>query len=185
MRKIIATFLMTFSCCTAASAGSDVRGLDEWSAEMLRKLPFVNGQMTARNYADVSRAYVENMTTFYTESAEHKVNAARKAGRKRAENYFEHQRDQQIERIKVYARDTEIGVMKSLDPLNTGVVKIGDARRILLEFAKRSDFNNNGMLEALEADMAEAAFVRGVDLKDPYAIDKMMQELDRDDTWWR
>jgi hypothetical protein len=150
---------------------------------MLRKLPFVNGQMTARNYADVSRAYVNNMTTFYTQSTESKVNAARKAGRKRAENYFEHQRDQQIERMKTYARDTECGVMKSLDPMRTGVVKIDDARSILLEIATRSDFNNNGLLEALEADMAEAAFVRGVDLTDPDAIDKMMHELDRDETW--
>jgi hypothetical protein len=150
---------------------------------MLRKLPFVNGQMTARNYADVSRAYVDNMTTFYTQSTESKVNAARKAGRKRAENYFEHQRDQQIERMKTYARDTESGVMKSLDPMRTGVVKIDDARSILLEIATRSDFNNNGLLEALEADMAEAAFVRGVDLTDPDAIDKMMHELDRDEAW--
>jgi hypothetical protein len=85
--------------------------------------------------------------------------------------------------MKAYARDTESGVMKSLDPMRTGVVKIDDARSILLEIATRSDFNNNGLLEALEADMAEAAFVRGVDLTDPDAIDKMMHELDRDEAW--
>lgn len=183
MLKIFATLLLTFSCFTTASARSEERSLDDWSAEMLQKLPFVDGQMTAKNYADVSRAYVENMTRFYTQSTENKINAARKSGRKRAEAYLEHQRDRQIERMKTYARDTEKGVMKSLDPLRTGIVKLGDARRTLLEIAKRSDFNNNGLLEAPEAVMAEAIFVRGIDLTDPESMDKMIYELDRDGTW--
>ncbi|TLX16749.1 hypothetical protein [Rhizobium sp. MHM7A] len=185
MLKFIATLLLSFSCCSSAYARSEVRTLDDWSTDMLRKLPFVDGQMTAKNYGDVSRAYVENMTRFYTQSTENKINAARNSGRKRAEGFFKHHRDQQIERMKAYARDTEKGVMKSLDPLRTGVVKLSDARRILLEIAKRSDFNNNGLLEAPEADMAEAAFVRGVDLTDPDAIDKMIYELDQDEKRWR
>lgn len=185
MLRIVATLLLTFSCCSPGYAGSEVRSLDDWSTYMLRKLPFVDGQMSAKNYADVSSAYVENMTKFYWQSTENKINAARKAGRKRAERFFEHQRDRQIERLKTYAHDTEKGVMKSLDPLRTGVVNLGDARLILLEIAKRSDFNNNGLLEAPEADMAEAAFVRGVDLTDPGAIDKMIYELDQDENWWR
>jgi hypothetical protein len=185
MLRIIATLLLTVSCCSTAFARSEERSLDDWSTDMLRKLPFVDGQMTAKNYSDVGRAYIENMTRFYSQSTESKINAARKAGRKRAEGLLTRQRDQQIERMKTYARDTEKGVMKSLDPLRNGVVKLGEARRVLLEIAKRSDFNSNGLLEAPEADIAEAIFVRGVDLTDPVAIDKMIYELDRDENWWQ
>lgn len=185
MLRIIATLLLTLSCCSFSYARTEVRSLEEWAAYMLGKLPFVSGEMTAKSYGDVSRAYIENMTKFYWQSTEKKVDAARKAGRKRAVGFFEHQRDKEIARLKAYASDTEKGVLQSLDPNRTGIVKIGDARRILLAIARRSDFNNNGLLEAAEADIAEAAFVRGIDPMDPKAIDKMIYELDRDENWWR
>jgi hypothetical protein len=185
MLRIIATILLTVFCYSPSFARAEVRTIDEWSTDMLRKLPFINGEMTAKSYAEVSRAYVENMSKFYWQLNENKIKAAKKSGRKRAVGLFEQQRDRQIERLKTYAQDTEKGVMKSLDPHGEGRVRLGDARRILMEIAKRADFNGNGVLETIEADVAEAAFVRGFDLVDPRYIDNLINEIDRDETWWR
>lgn len=183
MLRIIATLMITISCYSISYARSEVLTIDDWSSDMLQNLPFINGEMNAKNYADVSKAYVENMSKFYWQVTENKIRAAKKADRKMAVAIFEQQRDRQIERLKTYAYETEKGVMKSLDPHREGRILLGDARRILIEIAERADFNKNGVLEPIEAAIAEAAFVRGFDLKDPKAIDKFIYEIDQDDTW--
>lgn len=183
MKHAIVTLIATICFYTVAHARYDVRSYDEWAADILKRLPFVNGELTASSYAKFGKGYFESMVRYHGQMTERKVAAARKAGRHRFADMLEHQYERQIERLETYVSDNERGVLKSLDPLGTGKIRMQDARRTLFALAQFADFNRNGVLERIEAEFAEAAFVRGIDLADQAQMSKLMSDLERDQSW--
>jgi hypothetical protein len=72
----------------------------------------------------------------------------------------------------------------TLDPAGTGNVRKKDARRILSELAGLADSDGNGFLDSYEATIAEAAFARGTDLRQPGAEAALGRELDQASIHW-
>lgn len=179
------TYLVVLVCltCSPAAAHYQFRSVDEWAMDMIKKLPFSESGILSRDkYRDVSRRYVEKMTAFHVELAKKKRDFALQNGRPNLAKAIDRRKDRQIEIIKTYAYETSEGVMNTLDPEKAGEITIEKALQILTEIARQTDFNHNGVLEPAEAEIAEAALVRGFNVNDPDALEKLLETLDRE-TW--
>jgi hypothetical protein len=179
MRFFIALFLMSAFCFNPAYARFDAPSYSEWIGMMLARLPFRNGVLTRDQYAEASRNYLSGLIEFYRTVDERKIDFARRHGRPAFASQIQMRTEIEIDRARRYVADAQVGLFTSLDPKGNGSVTLEQAQQSLQRIARFADFNRNGVLEPMEADIAEAALVRGADLSDPVASDAFLRELDR------
>ncbi len=179
MRLPVAFILAAMTMYGPAVARSDAPSYEEWTNAMLAKLPFEAGVLTRQRYRASGQVYLRGLIDFYEAVGARKIDNARARGRFLAAREIRRRIDSQIAAATRYVGDTERGLFLSLDPAGSNSIPISDAREQLMQMAGRADFNRNGVLEPIEADVGEAALASGVDLGDKMTRDAFLHDLDR------
>jgi hypothetical protein len=123
------------------------------------------------------------MVDFYQSVTDRKIKEAQETGRTGVVMNLQKRLDDQKNQIKTYVQAAEKGIFQSLDPQNSDLVTINEAKRKLVLIARAADMNRNGVLEPIEIDIAEAILIRGIDINDPNALHVLLNDLDRRDAW--
>lgn len=183
MRFFAVTIVLALAVAPANAADGDVP-LDSWVSGMMKRIPFKNGVFDSAAFAEYSESYLSGLVSHYRELGENPRRRAEAAG----DAFRVHEIDTRTERLignaTKYVHDTARGMAATLDPDGTGNVNKKDARRILLELAGLADSDGNGTLDIYEAAIAEAAFARGTDLRQPGAEAALGREIDRAAIHW-
>jgi hypothetical protein len=178
MRMFFAFFLSTVVMWSTAFAQFDSASYAEWTNSMLSKLPFKNGVLTRQDYNEIGKTYLRGLVEFYETVSARKIDYAKKHGRPMAADQIKRRADAEIARATRYVAETERGLFLSLDPEGSGTISMAKARVRLMQLALHADFNQNAILEPIEADIAEAALVKGVDLANDPVKDEFLRDLD-------
>jgi hypothetical protein len=178
MRMVLAFFLSTLVMWSTAFARFDSASYAEWTNSMLTKLPFKNGVLTRQDYSEVGKLYLRGLIEFYETVSNRKMDFARKHGRPMVAENIRRRADAEIARATRYVAETERGLFLSLDPGGSGTISMAAARVRLMQLALHADFNQNSILEPIEADIAEAALVKGIDLTNGPVKDNFLRDLD-------
>lgn len=188
MKQLILALLFCASAYGIADAEFDphrfqVKTYNEWAKEILDRFPFKDGVLTHRQYQIFSAAYEKSMVDFYQSVTDRKIKEAQETGRTGVVMNLQKRLDDQKNQIKTYVQAAEKGIFQSLDPQNSDLVTINEAKRKLVLIARAADMNRNGVLEPIEIDIAEAILIRGIDINDPNALHVLLNDLDRRDAW--
>jgi hypothetical protein len=183
MRFFATTMVLALAAFPAAAADGDV-SVDSWVSTMMKRIPFKDGIFDAEAFTAYSESYLDGLVTHYRELGENPRRRAEKAG----DAFSVHEIDTRTERLignaTRYVHDTARGMAATLDPTGSGNVKKKDARRILNDLAGLADSDGNGVLDTYEAAIAEAAFARGTDLRQPGAEAALSREIDQASIHW-
>ena len=139
--------------------------IDDWTSEMIAKLGFHNGKLDRSAFGKRTQEFISRQTQYYR--IIHNPFVEDKAHPKRADEA--HRRLQLfVERTATYAHEAESNIFKVLANGEEVVTadKAEDALKTLGQFA---DIDQDGRLDVWEAQIAEAALVRGTDITAPGA----------------
>jgi hypothetical protein len=183
MRLFTVTIFLALAATAAKAADGDV-AVDAWVSGMMKRIPFTDGVFDSTTFTAYSESYLSGLVSHYRELGESPKKRAEAAG----DAFRIHEIDTRTERLignaTKYVHDTARGMAATLDPSATGNVRKKDAKRILSELAGLADSNGNGVLDSYEAAIAEAAFARGTDLRQPGAEAALGRELDQASIHW-
>lgn len=185
MKHVICIILGLWLAAGSARAADGDQPVDEWVTGMLRRIPFVMGSVDRKEFQTVADGYLEGLIAHYRTLNEGPRIRAERAGDTRRVRLIDLRTEKLIQDARTYVRDTEAGMMKTLDPDETGGIDRKAARRILTALASHADINADGILDRYEAAIAEAAFAKGRDLGQPGEIRKLMSEFDRSPVAWQ
>jgi hypothetical protein len=177
MRFLAATIVLAMAAVPATSADGDI-AVGAWVSGMMKRIPFKDGIFDAEAFHAYSESYLSGLVSHYRDLSESPRRRAAAAG----DAFRLHEIDERTERLignaTRYVHETARGMAATLDPAGTGNVRKKDAKRILSDLAGLADTDSNGVLDTYEAAIAEAAFARGTDLRQPGAGDALGREID-------
>lgn len=183
--KNIAVLLIGFLLATTARGADGDLTVAEWVAGMLKRLPFSHGEFDREVFHESSRVYLDGLVSAYvTIGGKQKASAERVGDAVRAATIEDRTR-RLVEDATAYVKNTEAGMLTTLDPQKTGRVRFKEARRRLTDLATLADLDGNRVLDRYEAALAEAAFAKGRDLSRPGEARLLMRELDEIPLVWR
>lgn len=186
MKQIFILLLGLCLVVPAARAADGDQSIDDWVTSMLRRIPFATmGSVDRKEFQADAHRYLDGLIAHYTMMSANLRSRAEKAGDTARVRLIDERTSRLIEEATMYVRDTEIGMMRTLDPEGKGDVGRRGARKILSALAAHADMNSDGVLDRYEAILAEAAFAKGRDLGSPGEIRRLIIELDRSPMAWQ
>lgn len=181
-----AIVLITVLCASGARCADGDVEVADWVAGMLKRLPFSHGELDRQAFHASSSAYLDGMVSTYVSSGDKMKARAEQAGDAIRAAMIADRTRRLVDGATAYVKDTEAGMLLTLDPEGSGgPVRLKDARRRLHDLASLADMDGNKVLDRYEAALAEAAFAKGRDLSAPGEVRRLMNELDEAVFAWR
>jgi hypothetical protein len=174
-----AVLLIALLSATSVRCADGDLDVSEWVSGMLKRLPFAHGELDRLAFKASSRAYLDGIVSAYVTSGGKMKASAERAGDAIRAATIDDRTRRLVDGATAYVKDTEAGMLATLDPEGSGgTIRLKDARRRLTDLAVLADMDGNKVLDRYEAALAEAAFAKGRDLALPGEASRLMRELD-------
>lgn len=154
---VLGVFLSLLAQPSAAMASS----IDAWVHEMIGKLGFRNGKLERASFERRTEDFLASQTDYYQTVHSQFFDDPNRSEEARR------RLDMIVQRTSAYAHEAEENIFRALG--DTSVLDETLARQALSKLGQFADVDKDGNLDNWEAQIAEAALVRGTDINEPGA----------------
>lgn len=166
----------------AGRASAQSQTLDDWADAMLARLPFDHGMLTMERYARFAEGFVDEKRRYYDGVFDRLSAKARARNDAVKLDELRDERERSISALHFNVDLSRRSLFAALSPGGDMVIRLPEARGIVMDYASAADFDSSGTLDDDEQNVAEWCLSTGnrvADKRDPQAVRRQVREVER------